>query len=308
MITRNRPFVRPPSSRAAWREQRRRRIMRRRILLLSAGALGIIGAIVGLILLFHHAMQPKEPPAPPEPVYFTYWNTEFEADPAYPASELLPEKFITEDGRMRYFSGSVPSHAGIDVSQHNGEIDWEAVAADGVEFAMLRVGYRGYTEGAVYEDERFRENYEGARAAGIKVGAYFFSQARSVEEAAQEAEFTLDQLRGLKLDLPVAYDWELIGQDNARAEDMDRETLTACTAEFCRRVSRHFDTMIYTNAYQCYFLLDLSQLSDYPIWFAGYASSPILYYRFNIWQYSDEGTVEGIERPTDLNICFFDLD
>ena len=180
------------------------------------------------------------------------------------------------------------------------------MAADGIEFVMIRVGYRGYTQGEIYPDARFSENYEGARAAGLKIGAYFFSQATDAEEAIEEAKFTLKMLRGLKLDLPVAYDWELIGEENARADDIDRETLTACTEAFCRRISRRFDAMIYTNAYQCYHLLDLGRLSAYPIWFAGYADTPILYYQYEIWQYSNTGTVAGIEKPTDLNICFFD--
>ena len=223
------------------------------------------------------------------------------------ASTLDTGGFVEVGDRIRYLSGTVHSHAGIDVSEHNGEIDWEAVAADGVEFVMIRVGNRGYTAGELYKDERFDENYEGARAAGLKVGAYFFSQAVTVQEAAEEAEFTLNVLKGLKLDLPVAYDWELIGQENARADDIDRETLTACTSEFCGRIAKKFDAMIYTNAYQCYYLLTLGELSEYPIWFAGYADTPILYYSFDIWQYSDKGSVKGISRPVDMNICFFDF-
>ena len=301
----------PPPRRSAGRsytarEQRRRRVMRSRILLLITAGCSLIAFIVFVITGLARVYREDETPVQEtEKTYFSYWNTQYEADPAYPASALLPEDFTASDGRVRYTGGFLPTHAGIDVSAHNGEIDWKAAAADGVDFAMIRVGYRGYTEGEIYEDERFAENYAGAKAAGLKVGAYFFSQARSVREAMEEADFTLKILKGLELDLPVAYDWELIGQENARADDIDRDTLTACTAEYCSRVGRYFDAMIYTNAYQCYHLLDLGQLADYPIWFAGYADAPILYYRFVIWQYSDAGTVRGIEKPTDLNLCFF---
>ena len=286
---------------------RRRRQRRQRFLILCAEVAAVAAVIV--ILIITHAQKEETPVEIPDEgkEYFYYWDTAFEADPGYPASTLDTGGFVKVGDRIRYLSGTVHSHAGIDVSEHNGEIDWEAVAADGVEFVMIRVGNRGYTAGELYKDERFDENYEGARAAGLKVGAYFFSQAVTVQEAAEEAEFTLNVLKGLKLDLPVAYDWELIGQENARADDIDRETLTACTSEFCGRIAKKFDAMIYTNAYQCYYLLAPGELSAYPIWFASYADTPILYYSFDIWQYSDKGSVKGISKPVDMNICFFDF-
>ena len=114
----------------------------------------------------------------------------------------------------------------------------------------------------------------------------------------------LRALGSRKLDLPLAYDWETIGSENARADDTDRETLTACTKEFCSRIAKKYDAMIYTNAYQGYYLLSLGELADYPVWFAGYADSPIFYYRFGMWQYTDSGTVAGIEGKVDLDIMF----
>lgn len=301
----NRSRISPElSSRIARREQMRRRIMRRRIIGLAAVLCLAAAAIVLLVLLIK-----KDPPPQPEAQkqYIYLWDSAIEVDPNYPASTISTSSFVTIGERKRYLSGSVQSSAGIDVSQHNGQIDWEAVAADGIEFAMIRVGYRGYTQGEIYMDERFAENYAGARAAGLKVGVYFFSQAVSVEEAKEEAKFTLDALKGLKLDLPVVFDWETIGEENARADDIDRDTLTACTLAFCKAVSKKFDAMIYTNAYQGYYLLNLGELADYPIWFAGYAQTPIFYYRFDIWQYTNEGTVAGIEGSVDMNICFFEL-
>lgn len=290
--------------RIARREQLRRRVMRRRIAGIAAG-LCFVAAFIVLLVVF----LKKEPSQTSEPQkqYIYLWDSAIEVDPDYPASTISTSSFVTVGERKRYLSGSVKSSAGIDVSQHNGQIDWEAVAADGIEFAMIRVGYRGYTRGEIYLDERFAENYAGARAAGLKVGTYFFSQAVSVEEAKEEADFTLDALKGLKLDLPVVFDWETIGEENARADDIDRDTLTACTLAFCKAVSKKFDAMIYTNAYQGYYLLNLGELADYPIWFAGYAQTPIFYYRFDIWQYTNEGTVAGIEGSVDLNICFIEL-
>ncbi len=299
----NRSRISPElSRRIARRRQLRRRAVRRRLIWI-AGGLGLL--LLAALIIFRPGQA--EPLEETEKQYIYLWDSAIEIDPGYPASTISTTSFVTIGDRKRYLSGSVRSSAGIDVSEHNGKIDWEAVAADGIEFAMIRIGYRGYTEGEIYLDERFAENYAGARAAGLKVGVYFFSQAISVEEAKQEAEFTLEALKGLELDLPVVFDWETIGEDNARADDIDRDTLTACTLEFCKRVSKKYDAMIYTNAYQGYYLLNLGELADYPIWFAGYAQTPIFYYRFDIWQYTNEGTVAGIEGNVDLNLCFVEL-
>ena len=169
--------------RIARREQLRRRVMRRRIAGIAAG-LCFVAAFIVLLVVF----LKKEPSQTSEPQkqYIYLWDSAIEVDPDYPASTISTSSFVTVGERKRYLSGSVKSSAGIDVSQHNGQIDWEAVAADGIEFAMIRVGYRGYTRGEIYLDERFAENYAGARAAGLKVGVYFFSQAVSVEEAKEE--------------------------------------------------------------------------------------------------------------------------
>ena len=292
------------SERMERRRKIRRKAMQRRMITLALIAVVIFSAAVIIVSALKRGDTEAERQIP-DKVYTTYWNTQIEVDPRYPASELLDSGFVTVGGRKKYLSGTVKSCAGIDVSEHNGEIDWEAAAADGIEFAMIRVGYRGYTEGDVYEDERFEKNYQGAKAAGLKVGAYFFSQAVSAEEAAEEAELALKALKGHPLDLPLAYDWETIGDENARADDIDCETLTACTQEFCRKVSKKYDAMIYTNAYQGYYLLSLGELSEYPVWFAGYAETPVFYYRYDIWQYTNKGVVAGIEGDVDLNILFY---
>ena len=135
-------------------------------------------------------------------------------------------------------NGEVRSQLGVDVSDHQGAIDWSAVASDGVDFAFVRVGNRGYTEGALYADTRYAENIDNATSAGLDVGAYFFSQAVSVEEAREEAEFVLRLLAGRYLALPVAYDHEPVADGAGRANNMDRETLTACARAFCERLEQ----------------------------------------------------------------------
>lgn len=283
----------------------KKRLVRRRKILVAVCAFALLALIVigiSAIIGRDRGAQPEEKSS--SGIYTRFWDTDIEVDPRYPASTIDPKSFVTVDGRKRLISGSVKSCTGIDVSANNGEIDWEAVAADGIEFAMIRVGYRGYTQGGLHEDEYFEKNYKGAKAAGLRVGAYFFSQAVTVKEAEEEAELALKILKNHKLDLPLAYDWETIGEENARADDIDRETLTACTLAFCRKVSKKFDAMIYSNAYQIYYLLSPGELSEYPFWFAGYADSPVLYYKYDIWQYTNEGEVAGIKGHTDLDILF----
>ena len=142
-------------------------------------------------------------------------------------------------------NGEVRSQLGVDVSDHQGAIDWSAVASEGVDFAFVRVGNRGYTEGALYADARYAENIDNATSAGLDVGAYFFSQAVTVEEAREEAEFVLRLPAGRYLALPVAYDHEPVADGAGRANNMDRETLTACARAFCERLEQGgYGTMI----------------------------------------------------------------
>src|SRR5699024_10816934 len=127
----------------------------------------------------------------------------------------------------------------IDVSSHQGEIDWQKVATSGVEFVFIRLGYRGYgSEGTLNLDPYFKQNLAGAKAAGLKVGIYFFSQAISVEEAREEAQFVLSYLAGTQLDYPVVYDWEPISGASARTDGLDSVTLTDCAITFCETVAQ----------------------------------------------------------------------
>ena len=167
-------------------------------------------------------------------------------------------------------NGEVRSQFGVDVSDHQGAIDWSAVASDGVDFAFVRVGNRGYTEGALYADARYAENIDNATSAGLDVGAYFFSQAVTVEEAREEAEFVLRLLAGRYLALPVAYDHEPVADGAGRANNMDRETLTACARAFCERLEQGgYGTMIYGNSGDMA-RYDRADLGGRPVWFAEY--------------------------------------
>lgn len=219
------------------------------------------------------------------------------------------EKFTLDNrNHMEYIeNGDVKSYFGIDVSSHQGEIDWSAVRSDGVEFAFLRIGYRGYgAEGNMREDTYFKANYDGAVSAGLDTGIYFFSQAITVEEAIEEADYVLELLDGRKLELPVVFDWEnaevVDENDIPRTEEIMPHTLTMCAIAFCERISEAgYQPMIYTNKKLSTLKYDMRMLSDYPKWLAYYDTTLNYPYDFDIWQYGT-GYVDGIEGEVDFNI------
>lgn len=217
-----------------------------------------------------------------------------------PKNEYDADAFYEEDGFLRYKDALV----GIDVSAHQKEIDWERVKEDGVDFAILRVGYRGYTNGGISMDPYFLQNLDGAKTAGLQVGAYFFSQAVSEEEARQEAEFLLECLDGAELDLPVYYDWESI-EAEARTDGVSGTQVTAFAREFCTLVEQAgYKAGVYFNASMGYLFLHLPELQDYEFWLAQYQAVPDFYYDFTVLQYTAEGNVDGIDTPVDLNLRF----
>lgn len=211
----------------------------------------------------------------------------------------------TGDRLAYYEGGTLRSRIGVDVSSHQGAIDWQAVAADGIDFALVRLGNRGYTEGALYVDERFAENVDGASAAGLDTGAYFFSQAVTPDEAREEANLVVEQLAGRHLALPVAYDHEPVSDAAGRANQMAGEQLAACARAFCERVeSAGYRTMIYGNK-QDITRFGGDSLDGRPVWFAEYdAHVPSAQFDFAIWQYTNGGNVAGIPAAVDLNIAF----
>ena len=195
------------------------------------------------------------------------------------------------------------SQVGIDVSTHQGAIDWKAVSRDGIDFAFVRIGYRGYTDGMITPDDYFEANIEGAADAGLDVGAYFFSQCTSVDEAREEAQFAIDMLDGRKLKLPVVFDHEPIAGVDGRANDIDSETLTACADVFCEMLENAgYSTMIYGNAHDMG-RYDFAALGDRQLWLAEYTlEPPSARLPFAIWQYSNTGSVNGIDGEVDLDL------
>ena len=196
---------------------------------------------------------------------------------------------------------------GIDVSKWNKEIDWESVRAAGVDFAIIRCGYRGSKTGALVEDPYFKKNVEAAEAAGIKVGIYFFTQATNETEAVEEASMALMLCRNYKLALPIFIDTEGAG-GNGRADGLGVETRTAVCEAFCRTIENSgFNAGVYAS--KNWFINNLSteNLSDYTIWLAQYSRDATYDGRYDLWQYTSAGTIEGIETRVDLNMCYKDF-
>lgn len=220
------------------------------------------------------------------------------------------EGLVRTDGRWDYFEdGQLASRWGIDVSEHQNQIDWSQVAAAGVEFAFVRIGNRGATEGLLGVDDYFLANATGAKAAAIQTESYFFSQAITVEEAEEEAAFAIAQVQeangqGAAITL-IAYDHEPVEIEGARANALSGEQLSLNTAAFCSAVAQAgFQPLVYGNR-RSLFQLSEEVRSAYPVWLAEYnAPSPTAPLDFVLWQYSSTGSVPGISTNVDLNIWF----
>ena len=223
---------------------------------------------------------------------------------------VLENLNILEDGEVHNMQeGQVVSHNGIDFSKQQGNIDWTKEAADGVEFAFIRVGLRGYgTEGKLVEDEYFEQNVKGALQAGIKVGVYFYSQAITDEELLEEANLVLEKVKPYNIELPIVFDVEKVSGGKGRANELSVEERTRLTALFCQTIQdAGYKPMIYHNMEMGTLMLDLGQLEQYDKWFAYYNDDLYYPYAYKVWQYSEKGAVDGINEEVDLNIWFGDF-
>ncbi len=214
---------------------------------------------------------------------------------------------VLETGEMQYIEeGQVVSHKGIDVSKFQGKIDWNKVAADGVEYAFIRLGIRGYgSEGKIVLDDMFHQNVKGAQAAGIKVGVYFFAQAITEAEALEEAEFVLEEISSYKLDYPIVYDVEKVNSSSGRMNQLSVEERTNVTLTFLNKIKdAGYTPMIYANMEMLSVLIDMESLEGFDKWFAYYDTSLYFPYEYAVWQYSEKGKVDGIDTNVDMNISF----
>lgn len=204
---------------------------------------------------------------------------------------------LLEEGGIDLSSGTI----GIDVSKYNKDIDWKAVKAAGIEYAIIRLGYRGSSTGALVKDPYFDQNYREARAAGVKVGIYFFTQALNEVEAEEEAEMVASLTKPEELSTPVFIDVESSG---GRADPLDRTTRTNNIKKFCETIETlGYRAGVYANKKWFTKYIDTDELSDYKIWLAQYkVRTPTWDGHYDAWQYSSKGSVEGITGNVDLNL------
>ena len=215
---------------------------------------------------------------------------------------------IDENNYYSYEDDKYTSLFGIDVSAHQGTIDWQKVKAAGVDFAFIRIGYRGAIEAILHEDEEFRNNYQGATENDIITGIYWYSQPINEQEAIEEADYVLELLGDRHLDLPIVFDLEeteFYDGSISRLHDLTKEEYTKMAVAFCREIQKnHHDVMIYTNYYWANNNYNWEELEGIPVWFAQYASEPLFKRPYVIWQYADFGHVDGINTDADLDIMF----
>ena len=261
--------------------------------------------VVSLLLIWFLRPKPVDPHE--GQVYINdgfgmVWMTPLEG---VEASTLGQPDFRTVNGEPVYTGDAFEIKRGIDVSEHQLEINWSQVSAADIDFVYVRLGWRGYTEGGVYEDQYYQTNIQNALNYGLDVGVYMFSQAISVEEAIEEAEFVIERLKGYNVKLPVMYDWEKIEGGGARTDSMDPNLLTECAVAFCETIKNAgYEPGVYFNRYLGYYGFDLSRLTDYKFWVAVPGDFPDFYYASSFWQYSFTGSIPGIPTETDMNLMF----
>ena len=210
------------------------------------------------------------------------------------------------NGRKAYLVGStVVSEFGVDVSDNMGVVDWGAAKADGVQFAFLRAGFRGTAQGELNADDLFQRNVANATAAGIPCGAYFYSQARTEDEAREEAAFMLQQIDGKQLDLPIVYDLEVSdSKAGSRVADLSSAQVSANARAFCQVISdAGYQPMVYGNVEDLSHI-DMVAAGQPPIWFADYNGTPSTNQQLAVWQYASKAKVDGFPHPVDANLLF----
>ena len=222
--------------------------------------------------------------------------------------------YINVNGQfLEYDDPDYDTAAGIDVSKFQGAVDWDKIKAQGFDFAIIRLGYRGYGNGALITDERFEENIKGAQKAGLEVGVYFLSQAMNEAEAVEEALYTLNELERCAINpvtYPIVIDSEKIKFDTSRTESMNGAERTDTILAYKEVIENAgYDCALYANSKWLTTVLDIRRLTGIDIWFADYQitdnnEAPLYPYPFTIWQYTNKGRLDGIEGDVDLNISF----
>ena len=295
----------------------------------------LIGVVIGVNIGARNKKQPVpvtgngytwtlQPGAEAQMIYANFWqfarasyvlvgdipNCEFyKIVKEVPRNDFQTDNFAMDEGdsTLMYYhgdDGSRLSALAVDVSSYQTPLDWEALKQAGVSIAFIRVGFRGYgLEGKLVADEMFQTHIEAAKAAGLKVGIYFYSQALNYEEGVAEAQYALSLASAYTLDMPVAIDTEEVYADGARTADLSVDARTDGVVGFCETVKNAgYTPMIYSNRNWFVQKLDMTRLGSYKLWLAHYANQPDFPYLYSGWQYTGEGTIAGIDQKLDLNV------
>lgn len=209
---------------------------------------------------------------------------------------------FASDGSLIKGNGS----RGIDVSTYNGTIDWTAVKNSGISFVIIRCGFRGYTKGGLIYDSKYKSYIQGATAAGLKVGLYFFSQAKNEAEAVEEASLCVNLAQGNTISYPIFIDSEYANSSRTgRADGLDKATRTAVCKAFCETIkSAGYTPGVYASKSWLNDKLDAGQLSSYKIWLAHYTGQTDYTGKYDLWQHTAKGSVNGIKGNVDLDISY----
>lgn len=215
---------------------------------------------------------------------------------------------VSKNDLLHYYSdGKQISYLGVDLSKYQNKVDFAAIQNEGIDFCILRVGSRGYETGVIQEDEKFEEFISGAEAVNMPVGLYFFSQAVTVAEAVEEANFVISKIGEHKITYPIAYDMEFIANDNSRIETLTKAEKTDIALAFLTRIEEAgYTGMVYGNKEWLLKRVELHRFEDYDVWLAQEDNIPDYPYSYSMWQYTKQGEVYGIEGYVDLNISFID--
>lgn len=237
--------------------------------------------------------------------FYVYAESEIDVTREDTATNEAQES--ADDTEDKSVKKSDKSSFGIDVSAYQGDIDWAKVKASGVDFVIIRAGYRGSKTGVLVEDSYFKKNLQGAREAGIQVGVYFFTQAINEVEAVEEASMIVSLLENSKIDYPIFIDTEGAG-GNGRADLLDAETRTAVCKAFCKTIDNAgYHGGVYASRSWYYRNLNASELEDFVIWDAEYVGSPQYTGKYDLWQYTSSGLIDGINTRVDLDVSYIEI-
>ena len=228
--------------------------------------------------------------------------------PYLPKHDYDFTRLVCQSDLMKYYvDGKQTSYVGVDISKYQDYVDFVKLKKAGIDFVMIRVGARGYGSGQLVLDDYFADNIKRASDAGLMIGVYFYSQAVTEDEAIEEANMVLENIRDYKIDYPIAYDMEFVANDDARIDSLSRAERTTIAKAFLDTVENAgYNPIIYGNKEWLIKEIDMSKLTAYDVWLSQIADVPDYPYRFTMWQYKDDAVIDGIAGYANLNISFVD--